>query len=689
MRENAYPECFFESTGPVAKVGRDCKIIQTRLTNNLHALAENLKIGKIGGGTCVFLVGGPGNGKTQAADCFLRELFETIPTNVSTAREYYETNTSVSDSVKRVIVLEDATAVTKEKLVSDISEYVVHQACHDYVYLCCVNRGVISDAISVAEDQDVRLFLESLSDAVAVGQTHPQMWPIKGNALFKECQTVGQKADCIFVWPMDSESLLDDRIYNGLRNTPGYNLLCSTIESCNVARCLLCDCKDLCPFYENYDLLKNDNGREALLKCLRAFEVASGSVLLFRDLKALLSLIISGAKEEYVVESNKGRKVIPPCEWAKQHAFNIRNRVKNCFLSSAFALNARRISQALFNDTSEFSLQELKNLKGDIKSVNQDDDFAPILGMIDELMCVVKKNNIRSNARYLLRRVIPALIDVALEEGYLPLEEIESSYCSSTSIGMHKVTSLLDLGKLRPSKLRDELLTVISQEEKSLSSENFIVSTAAADAARRSTQLLQVIGARISKRDAGFYRGLVYNFDDIDSYVKLCFEDNKAQEMKYVANPLRKLLLGGDNSYVHHCLESIGQTKVSDMHVYNLCAHGTLIISIDRSSTINISSSAPVRQIPDVSILFVAQNGRTSSLRLPLTFDLFYALRKISEGLTPSSISEQTFVKLNLIASKLLGVVSHCANDNKYSFAMNNGSSYTVYGEQILRGKER
>ena len=82
---NKYPDFFFRFSGSqhesVKKIGNSKSgwnmgnLIQSRLILNLESLARNIRTGVYPKPVCIFLVGGPGNGKTEAAEYFIRCLY--------------------------------------------------------------------------------------------------------------------------------------------------------------------------------------------------------------------------------------------------------------------------------------------------------------------------------------------------------------------------------------------------------------------------------------------------------------------------------------------------------------------------------------------------------------------------------------------------------------------------------------
>ena len=225
-----YPEFFFRFSGSkhesVKKIGNAQSgwsmgsLIQSRLLSNLESLAENIRTGAHPNPACVFLVGGPGNGKTEAAEFFLRSVYgqDFLPSfETKDSRLFFRNR--VSSGIDGVVVVEDATELSLGQLRNDINDYVLRNnptsPQSNYLYLCCVNRGVLAKETSDADPESaIGKFLSALSDVVSVGEIGPCMWPLQGNGRFKD----GVLASCapsVFVWPMDAESLIDPNLYGG------------------------------------------------------------------------------------------------------------------------------------------------------------------------------------------------------------------------------------------------------------------------------------------------------------------------------------------------------------------------------------------------------------------------------------------------------------------------------------------
>ena len=180
-----YPEFFFRFSGSkhesVKKIGNAQSgwsmgsLIQSRLLSNLESLAENIRTGAHPNPACVFLVGGPGNGKTEAAEFFLRRVFgqDFLPSfETKDSRLFFRNR--VSSGIDGVVVVEDATELSLGQLRNDIDDYVLRNnptsPQSNYLYLCCVNRGVLAKETSDADPESaIGKFLSALSDVVSFG----------------------------------------------------------------------------------------------------------------------------------------------------------------------------------------------------------------------------------------------------------------------------------------------------------------------------------------------------------------------------------------------------------------------------------------------------------------------------------------------------------------------------------------
>lgn len=694
---NTYPEFFFsfscstkesvKAIGNKASGWTSGELIRTRLLNNLEELANRIREGFVSSPICVFLVGGPGNGKTEAAEYFLQKLYDEVPVPEPKVGGHLIFRHPVSSAIRGVVVVEDATELPSGAFKRDVLEFALRansaSQVKDFMYLCCVNRGVLADAINTNDQALIATnFISLLSDSVSVGETCSQMWPLSGNRLFAN-PVYDECTKSIYVWPMDAESLVDPHLYGGdPTNTPGYKLFRNLIDTVDASGCESCTARECCPFWENLEALRTGKGITDILYCLHAYEIAVGKKILFRDLLAVSNVLLVDSEEFYRVSRGDRTVQVSPCAWVKHHAEILRSDSGIEKLASAFKLASRRYNQVLFGDYSEFKTKDVQSLKSRLQKMSDVEEFKAIARLIKAIGDVSGHRKNSTRAWEMVHDDICKRMDIALEEGIDDLESIEIGFCSSTQIGANDAVRR----GVASSTLKNVLGHLIACED-GLGNHVFDVSTDRGDACRRCLQILQVLGSRMSKREVGMLQPAVYNYQDIAVYEKICFEVSSKEDLNYVKKPLQKVLSLGDK-FSAHVLQSIGQTRVSPKYVFSIQAENKCKITVEKSSTLPVSTTVPVDPTPDVVIKYSYGDEDVKPVRIPLTFSLFYALRKVREGLNVASISEQTFVSLNLLSSKLLGIITHHAEEPRFLFPESEEGRFVWLSDRLMREEE-
>lgn len=698
---NKYPEYFFafsgstkESVKTIGAPGAEwscSNLVETRLLNNLSMLADKMKT-SCAEPPCIFLVGGPGNGKTGAAEFLLMKLYGSI-----TIPEYEKEEgriifrKKISDTIDGIVVVEDATTLTHASLRVDVMEFTLRaneeSTYKRYAYIACINRGVLADCINESnEPGPVTSFMSALSDVVSVGETSPNMWPIGENRRFQRFEQWRHHIPNVYVWPMDAESLIDKNLYGGeMHKTPGYQLVKRIMEKADSSECDTCSYGTLCPFKENLLSIKDGSGLSDFLYCLHSFEIVTGNKILFRDILAIISVVFAGDEREYKIIKGDRSVAASPCEWVSYHANLIKSGNTNESLASSFLLISRRYNQILFGDYSEFSLKDIQGpqgLRGKMTNIKDVQEFKPIISLLKSLSDLNRRWKSAKGIQRIIHQDFAKRMDVANEEDYDPLEQIEIAFCSSTNIGVARTLGYI---KQIPETIK-AFFDNIKTTEDILGKCSYDVSSDKAELCRRGIQLLQVIGSRVAKREVGLGGENPHfkNFADVKEYEALCFHPNKKAELDFVKKPLRKIL-SLDNDFVSSVMKSIGQTQISPRYILNIEAKHNASIDIEPSSTLPVCPVSPVDPTPIIAIKLAYDNVKGETVRLPLTFAMFYALRKVKEGLSVSSISEQTFVALDLIASRLLGIISHHAKEVRFSFPSSKNSTFDWLGGELSR----
>lgn len=242
-------------------------VIQTSLLDRLKLWVDALANNVPGTPRVVLLVGGPGNGKTEAVEATIYELdrklgcgnqlvaaFEplfapNIGMTVPRLAQVRVTGSSEHSPVRNLAIVQDASVTDPmftgkspaSLLVADLSKYVTDPSSG--IYLACVNRGVLDDALIAAIDDQAVIIQSVLGDivrAVGLSPSAPSCWPLEGHP-------------CIAVWPMDVESLLVAR--SSGEDSAAHQLLRSATRGGAWPAVGQCPAGDRCPFCTSRALL--------------------------------------------------------------------------------------------------------------------------------------------------------------------------------------------------------------------------------------------------------------------------------------------------------------------------------------------------------------------------------------------------------------------------------------------------
>jgi hypothetical protein len=300
--------------------------ITTPLVSRLQEWAAEIIANTASTPRTVLLVGGPGNGKTDAIESCVEFLDAGIRADGKLIRAFASKFDVAEGQLppRKVVVeistlgipfpphldvsitlVQDATESdpaqdrpAEQLLLDELSDRADRQ--RSGIYLCCVNRGILAHAATLAQetnraDHGAEL-LSRITAAVTSGPTSPRCWPLSGFEHFA-------------VWPMDVESLVDSSIANaGL--TVAHQILAAALDKERWSPA--CEAATRCPFCQNRELLSRHGAVDSLVKLLRFYELASGKRWTFRDLFSLVPYLLVGDYSELEV---RGRQVTP-CEWS-------------------------------------------------------------------------------------------------------------------------------------------------------------------------------------------------------------------------------------------------------------------------------------------------------------------------------------------------------------------------------------
>ncbi len=70
---------------------------------------------------------------------------------------------------------------------------------------------------------------------------------------------------------------------------------------------------------ENLESFRAGSGIADVLYCLHAYEIAVGKKILFRDLLAVVSVLLVDTEEFYRVPRGDRTVPVSPCDWVRSH----------------------------------------------------------------------------------------------------------------------------------------------------------------------------------------------------------------------------------------------------------------------------------------------------------------------------------------------------------------------------------
>lgn len=605
--------------------------IETPLIERLRDHARRLAAGEAVP-RMILLVGGSGNGKTDAIEAYIEELDDTAGAAgklLEAVRQDFFSSAGLpkwlveldvaallgSDlGIGRLFVLQDASA--SQDPAGDAATRLIdllHRtigAGEQFLLVACINRGLLNRALKKASgDAQMRPVVE-LVDAVAracsevsVSGPLPPCWPL---ALPTEHPLAGKVA----TWPLDMESLLSGQL--GAPSVFDQIFDVATAESSwNDAGCSSCSLNKLCPFQQNSSWLREQPERDSLRRLLRDFEIVTGARWTFRQLFGLAAELLVGHPASFGGQS--------PCDWARGHQDVVAITADAAGDSSLLALVRRLYPFVLFPlaDEERRAARQLVNAARAGNSTAISEDVISLLEVVEGwepptathlqsrlAMLLAPKfdpahrgSAWNDASRQELERVFEAC-DVTIENGLqvameqVPLSEVERLLLERLAAAEQQIDTLQ-----RSSSLPRDTV-------------GFLRSLAA-------TLLSRGIGARLS----------IYALRDI--------VDGYEQDVQQAAGLRRltkeefpKLIAPPDGRLRFDLLETFGPQAVSDDRWFKLVARSEL--KVNPAPTHANTFGRPPAELPsiDVKVRYV-----------PLTFDLFLALRERSRGRAASSES--------------------------------------------------
>lgn len=629
-------------------------VLETHLLHRLQAWTQAVVASPGQTPRIVLLVGGPGNGKTEAIESTvewldtalgdegkLRGLLRqqlipdaghAVPRMASAEVQGPEAG---SRRYKIQIVqdasVEDSLEQTRAELLVEELEAALDESEAHCVYLACVNRGVLDDAmIHVSErgSSRARELLQAIIQAVGQGGSSASCWPLEGYPL-------------VAVWPMDVESLLA-RTRDG-DPAPASAILESALAESRWPPYGTCPAKLMCPYCTSRRLLTSTRGHEDLRSLLRWHELATAKRWTFRDLFSLVSYLLSG-----VGATAKGGKAESPCSWAASlvelDAARLGQKPDARRSTAIFALVGSLYQHQLF---SRWDSRTTKRLRDDLKE----------LGLLGNHTAVGLLNYLRQGwgvrppamleglLESLCNTLDPAVADPEFEvpvsaSTRLKLRDIDARFSQSVASGR---VVLLKYKCLSPAEA--ELLGRLAELDRELSSA--ALRRKRPDSATRVQHVLRDFSCRLVRRSLGTRSAITRDRELLVQYQHIVEGSSEDGDLLLAATRAVSRLLNTNDKFEVSLTTTFGQP----MPPATLRAVLVTAKQAVRPRT-DVNHGRPVAPM---RLLKVGRAAREQTIAL--TFDLYRSICLLESGLSRASLPTEVNALIDATKARLSGPI--------------------------------
>lgn len=628
----------------------------TPLVDRMSNWVDSIVAGKSGTPSAVLLVGGPGNGKTDAVEGAIATFDQKIGARGELLAKFasqYENRTGSlpprrtevefkglrpgnSEIAPIIRLVQDATEkdsaqpseTAESLLLEELRE--IYLGKYRGIYLCCVNRGILANTSALAirrNDNEMAAFLSKVISAVSGGVNAPACWPLEESN--------------IALWPMDVESLVAPRVDG---NSVAHQILEKVFAEENWQPA--CDNKSDCPFCQNKALLSKEKARNNLIKFLYYYELASGKRWTFRDLYSLISYLLIGDPDSLMIEG----KSYLPCDWtSKLLQLESKGPVTKAGALARYLLTSRLYHHRLFSNWPKLATKEHKNAIQEVLSGSktppllEDDAFCLARYHFTSLKKLAEKEH--NAISELLSSDFSNLIDPALMHGELELfdggktdkavtvNELEEYFSLSVKDGMELVSNRL-------TSIERKLLSQLAIADESLHSH--LHPTKVSKQARLLQSSLRQFAARLVKRSLGLRYGICKDSDLFFDYAKLYQDNSRYEEIEDLVD---QLVNENRHFFKIPLSTTFGQPVAHRDRDVSLQVHHVEISMVMLSG----DEFRPAGRSP-----FIKVHQRY----IPVTFALYKALSEIEEGLAPASLSQEVFALIDEVKSITAGQIA-------------------------------
>jgi hypothetical protein len=600
----------------------------------------------------LLLVGGPGNGKTEAIEYTVSRLDEALGANGDVvhdlgiqfsgsdgkppprlAKAKLSNSLNLGSTNGHLAIVQDASAADPAEpgkspaslLVKDLSRYVFGDD-HGSIYLACVNRGVLDDALihAIEEGDDkVRSLIEMVIRSVGIATDAPSCWPLEDYPK-------------VAIWPMDVESLVSE--VNGSDSAAGQLLDVATNAAFWPTKDT-CPAGTRCPFCSTKARLSVRFDRQSLLRLLRWYELASGKRWSFRDLFSLFSYLFAGIPSD----SQQGG-AYSPCKWAAQqlsYTSNFTPRQENARALAPFLLVASQYQHALFGQWTKLPLKEFRHA---LKELQLEKD--PVLKGLQLFVAKPRHTSLPSTLAQQLAMLgellDPALADPSLEvrvsgNTVITFRELDTRFSHSVSEGLRYIHKFKCL-----SQIEIDLLKHLESADEQLSTDEVVRRNASL--ARQLRAVIRDFSCRLVRRSIGVRGGISRDSGILADYEKLVY---------------------GDHELINSAVRKVKSLLNKDGH-FTVALNTTFGEPLPPSDRLALLKTAPqkVRPLlapqgdrPSHTLCFLGVGAGSKPQPVPLTYELFKSMRELDSGLSTASLPVTVVALLDTTRARMAGQI--------------------------------
>ncbi|MCK1388998.1 hypothetical protein IVB31_32600 [Bradyrhizobium sp. 21] len=624
-------------------------VFETNLLSRLRDWAQRIAAAEQGTPRVVLLVGGPGNGKTEAVEATIGDLDVALNCRGALVEELAKSYHPPQGKAVPRLVAVDAGAASQP--VRDLRIEVVQDASvggqgnhtpamllvqeleaalrsPTGVYICCVNRGVLDDALIYSIDSGLSSsqdLLEAVVRAVSLAPDAPSCWPL-------------EEYPVIAAWPMDAESLVEPT--DSREDAPAAAVLGRALDPARWREGGVCQAGSACPFCGSRKLLAGRRETESFLRMLRWFELGTSKRWAFRDLFSLTSYLLAGNGT-----GHRGASV-DPCEWASSlvesdKQAQLQGRPKKDTSAALFWLVSVQYQHALFHrwerGLASSLLQDIREL-----GLQEDNTAMGLHYFLQSRITGYVPATIAASLDAFVELLDPAMsspdAEVILWGGAVRLGEFDARFSRSVREGLDFAVGCRALSHNERTLLErlaalDELLAVPRLRLKRPA------------AANRIQRAVRDFACRITRRSVGARNAAVPDAATLDAFKRVVADaDGEGHDLREIANQVEDLL-NDDHNFNVSLTTTFGQPLPPSRR------RATLVVSRRRVFPRDVAHKGRPRQ----SICFLDVEVGSTPQPIALTYDLFKAVTDLDHGLSPASLPRSVLALLDTTRARMAG----------------------------------